>query len=110
MNEQILLALVGIGGVLLRHYIPGLGKYLPGGSPAPSPVAPSPWVPTPQPIPIPVPTVPVKAITDCLEWSARARAKLVPVTEADRAALVSLDGMIHDLLTPPPAPTPATAK
>lgn len=106
MNEQILLALVGIGGVLLRHYIPGLGKYLPGGSPTPAPAvpAPSPWVPTPQPVPVPVPTTPAKAITDCLEWSARARAKLVPVSEADRAALTSLDGMLHDLLTPANAP------
>jgi len=102
VNEQLLLAIVGLGGVLLRHYVPGLGKYLPGGSPAPAVPTPSPWVPTPQPTPVPVPTVPVKAITDCLEWSARARAKLVQVTEADRAALVSLDGMLHDLLQPAP--------
>lgn len=104
MNEQLLLAIVGLGGVLLRHYVPGLGKYLPGGSPTPAPVTPSPWVPTPQPIPIPVPTAPAKAITDALEWTARARAKLVQVSEVDRAALISLDGMLHDLLAPAPTP------
>lgn len=104
MNEQLLLAVVGLGGVLLRHYFPALGRYLPGGAPTPAPVTPSPWVPNPQPLPVPVPTVPVKALTDCLEWAARAKAKLVPITEADRAALVSLDGLIHDLAAPPSPP------
>ena len=106
MNEQLLLAIVGLGGVLLRHYVPGLGKYLPGGSATPAPVTPSPWVPNPQPVPVPVPTTPVKALTDALEWAARAKARLVPITEADRAALVSLDGLIHDLAQPQPPKDP----
>lgn len=103
MNEQLLLAIVGLGGVLLRHYVPGLGKYLPGGSAppaAPQPVAPSPWVPTPS---APVePTVPVKALTDALEWGARAKANLVVVTQADRTAIGALCEILHGLGPVPP--------
>jgi len=48
----------------------------------------------------------VKPLTDALEWAARAKAKLVTITEADRAALVSLDGLIHDLAQAPPKDPP----
>ncbi len=105
MNEQLLLAAVGLGGILLRHFFPALGKYIPGGSPAPAPqpVTPSPWVPAP---PVPVePTVPVKPLTDALEWAARARANLVTVSTADRVAIGSLCEILHGL-TPAPAPVP----
>ena len=97
MNEQLLLAAVGLGGILLRHFFPGLGKYIPGGSPAPAPqpVAPSPWVPTPV---TPVePTTPAKPLTDALEWGARAKANLISVTKADRAAIGAMCEILHGL-------------
>lgn len=107
MNEQLLLAAVGLGGILLRHFFPALGKYIPGGSPAPAPqpVTPSPWVPTPV---VPVePTTPAKPLTDALEWGARAKANLIPVTKADRAAIGALCEILHGL-GPVPAPDPVT--
>ena len=109
MNEQLLLAAVGLGGILLRHFFPGLGKYIPGGSPAPAPqpVAPSPWVPTPV---TPVePTTPAKPLTDALEWGARAKANLISVTKADRAAIGALCEIVHGL-GPAPTPAPVTPK
>jgi hypothetical protein len=93
LTPEVMAALAAVGGVLLRHFVPSLKQWLPA---RPSDT-PAPVVPAPAPA-----SAASKEVVAALEWALRAQvlrtAAGVKLSDADAAAVKSLDSILHVLL------------